>query len=174
MQEWVAMSRSFDVVTESPATVEEIFAAFGREEYWLARIAVGGGDATTLDSLTVGADDTVTVRVSQRLTPQLLPAVLAKRVRGDLKISNCETWKPVGDRQVRGQVSVAVSGGLGSGNVDAWLEPASNGSQLRYAVKVAVKIPLLGGKFEQSIGAGLVKSIPAVQRFTDEWIAEHA
>jgi hypothetical protein len=168
------MSRSFDVVTESPASVEEIFGAFGREEYWLARIAVGGGDATTLDSLTVDADDTVTVRTSQRVGPHVLPDVLAKRVRGELKISNCETWKPVDARQVRGQISVAVSGGLGSGHVEAWLEPASAGSQLRYTVKVAVKIPLLGGKFEKSIGAGLAKSIPAVQRFTDEWIAEHA
>ena len=67
-----------------------------------------------------------------------------------------------------------MSGGLGSGRAEAWLAPASNGSQLRYAVRVEVKIPLVGGKLEKSIGAGLAESIPAAQRFTTTWIAEHA
>ena len=80
----------------------------------------------------------------------------------------------VGDRQVRGQVSVSASGGLGSGRAEVLLAPTSNGSQLRYTVRVEVKIPLVGGKLEKSIGAGLAQSIPAVQRFTSRWIAEHA
>ena len=129
---------------------------------------------TTLDSLLVDADGTVTVRVTQHLGRQLLTGLVAKFVPGDLKILNCETWRPVGDRQVRGQVNVSVSGGLGSGRAEAWLAPASNGSQLRYAVRVEVKIPLVGGKLEKSIGAGLAKSIPAAQRFTATWIAENA
>jgi Protein of unknown function (DUF2505) len=41
-------------------------------------------------------------------------------------------------------------------------------------VKVEVKIPLIGSKLEKSIGANLAESIPAVQRFTTTWIAEHA
>ena len=168
------MSRSFDILTQSPASVEQIHAAFGREDYWLARIAAGDATATTLDSLIVDADGTVTVRVTQQLGRQLLPGLVAKFVPGDLKILNRETWRPVGDRQVRGQVNVSVSGGLGSGRAEAWLAPASNGSQLRYAVRVEVKIPLVGGKLEKSIGAGLAESIPAVQRFTTTWIAEHA
>jgi hypothetical protein len=50
-----------------------------------------------------------------------------------------------------------------------------NGSQLRCAVKVQVKIPLLGGKLEQSIGDSLAEEgIPGMQRFTANWIAEHA
>ena len=116
------MSRSFDILTESPASVEQIHAAFGREDYWLARIAVGDATiTTTLDSLLVDADGTVTVRVTQHLGRQLLPGLVAKFVPGDLKILNCETWRPVGDRQVRGQVNVSVSGGLGSCHAEAWL-----------------------------------------------------
>jgi hypothetical protein len=169
------MSRSFDIFTESPASVEQIHAAFGREDYWLARIAAADAAATTtLDSLIVDADGTVTVRATQHLGRQLLPGLVAKLVPGDLKMLNYETWTPVGDRQVRGQVSVSVSGGLGSGRAEAWLAPASNGSQLRCAVRVEVKIRLVGGKLEKSIGAGLAESIPAVQRFTARWIAEHA
>ena len=76
--------------------------------------------------------------------------------------------------KMRRQVNISASGGLGSGRAEAWLTPAGDGSQLRFAVRVEVKIPLLGGKLEKSIGAGLAESFPAVQRFTTTWIAEHA
>ncbi|MGH3970354.1 MAG: DUF2505 domain-containing protein, partial [Mycobacterium sp.] len=46
------MSRSFDILTESPASVEQIHAAFGREDYWLARHAAFEA-TSTLDSLSV-------------------------------------------------------------------------------------------------------------------------
>jgi hypothetical protein len=167
------MSRSFDILTESPASVEQIHAAFGREDYWLARIAADGA-AITLDSLIVDADGTVIVRTTQHLARQLLPGLVARLVTGDLKILHSETWRPVGDRQVRGQVSVSAPGGLGSGRADGWLAPAGNGSQFRFAMRVEVKIPMLGGKLEKSIGANLAENIPAVQRFTTTWIAEHA
>jgi hypothetical protein len=63
---------------------------------------------------------------------------------------------------------------LGSGRAEAWLAPAGNGSQLRVAVTVQVKIPLVGGKLENSIGADLAVNIPALHQFTTTWITEHA
>jgi uncharacterized protein DUF2505 len=166
------MPRSFDILTESPASVEQIHAAFGREDYWLARHAAGDA-IITLDSLIVDADGTVTVRTTQNVGRQLLPGLVAKFVPGDLKILHSETWRPVGDRQVRGQVSTSVPGGLGSSRAEAWLAPAGNGSQLRFAVRVEIKIPLVGGNFEKSIGAGLAENLTALYRFTSTWIAEH-
>jgi len=167
------MSRSFEISTESPASVEQIHAAFGREDYWLALHAASDA-TTTLDSLIVDTDGTVTMRSTQHLGRQLLPGLVAKLLPGDLKILHSEMWRPVGDRQVRGQISVSALGGLGSGRAEAWLAPAGNGSQLRVTVRVEVKIPLAGGKLEKFIGASLAVSIPAVQRFTATWIAEHA
>jgi hypothetical protein len=167
------MSRSFDILTESPASVEQIHAAFGREDYWQARIAADGA-AITLDSLIVDADGTVTVRVTQHLARQLLPGPVAKFAPGNLKLVHNETWKPAADGRVRGQVNVTTSPGVGSGRSEAWLEPTGNGTQLRFTVKVEVKIPLVGGKLEKTLGAGLAQSIPAVQRFTTTWIAENA
>ncbi len=41
-----------------------------------------------------------------------------------------------------------------------------NGSRLRFAATVQVKIPLVGGKLENSIGAELAENIPMIQRFT--------
>lgn len=168
------MPHSFDLSTESPASVEQVHAAFGREDYWLARIAARDAN-TTLDSLIVDADGTVTMRATQHLGRQLLPVLVAKLIPGDhLKIVSSETWRVAGDRQMRGQVSIAASGGLGSGRAEVWLTPAGDGSQLRFAVIVEVKIPLLGHKLEKAIGAGLARDIPALQRFTTTWIAEHA
>ncbi len=135
------MARSFDVSTESPASVEEVHAAFGSEDYWLARHSAGDA-TTTLDSLIVESDGTVTVHATQHLVRRLLPGLVAKLIPGDLKVVHSETWRPVGDRQVHGRVSVSASPGLGSGRAEAWLTPVSNGSQLRFAGKVEVKIPL--------------------------------
>ena len=126
-----------------------------------------------MDSLIVDADGTVRVRVTQRIRRQLLPGPVAKLVPGELKMVQSETWRPVGDGQVRGQVRVSASPGLGSGGAEVWLAPVGNGSQLRCAVKVQVKIPLVGGTLEKSIGDSLAEGIPETQRFTTNWIAEH-
>jgi hypothetical protein len=168
------MPRSFDVLTESPASVEQIHAAFSREDYWLARIALGDAAATTLDSLIVDADGTVTVRVTQHLGRQLLPGPVAKFAPGNLKLVHSERWKAAADGRVRGQVNVTTSPGVGSGRAEASLEPAGNGTRLRFTMRVEVKIPLVGGKLEKTLGAGFAESIPAVQRFTTTWIAENA
>jgi hypothetical protein len=64
--------------------------------------------------------------------------------------------------------------GLASGRAEACLAPAGNGSQLRFTATVTVRIPLVGGKLEDSIGADLAENIPAIQRFTTAWIIEHA
>jgi len=174
LEQWVVMSHSFDGLTESPASVEQIHAAFGREDYWQARVAAASATATTLDSLTVDADGTVTVRVTQHLGPQLLPGPIAKFVAGELRLVNTETWTPDGDRQVRGRVITSVSGGLGSCRATTWLAPAGNGSQLRFRGRVEVKIPLVGGALEKFIGANLAQTIPGVLNFTTTWIAEYA
>jgi len=167
------MSRLFDISTESPATVEQLHAAFSSEDYWADRFAAYDA-STVLDSLIVKADGTVTMRATQHVGRQLLPGLVAKLVPGDLKISHSETWGPIADRQVRGQVTVSAPAGLGSGRAEAWLTAAANGSRLRFATTVEIKIPLLGGNIEKSIGADLARNIPEMERFTTTWIAEHA
>jgi hypothetical protein len=37
-----------------------------------------------------------------------------------------------------------------------------------------VKLPLVGGKIEKYLGGHLAEGIPATQRFTTDWIAEHS
>lgn len=166
------MPHSFVVLTDSPATIDQIHAAFRREDYWLARVA--GGDSTELDSLVVDADGRVRVRITQHLGRQILPGVVARVVSADLKLLYTETWHLAGDGRVRGESIVSASGGLGSSRAENWLTAVSGAAQLRSEVKVEVKIPLVGGQLEKSIGAALAKSIPETLRFTTTWIAEQA
>jgi len=168
------MPRSFEGSTDSPASVERLHAAFGREDYWLDRLATSNAAATTLDSLIVDADGTVAVSLTQHLGRQLLPGPVVKLVPGDVKLVHTETWTPDGDGSVSGRIDVTVAGGLGSCRAKTWLAPAAKGSQLRFTGRVEVKIPLVGGNLEKSLGANLAENIPAVVRFTTTWVAENA
>jgi hypothetical protein len=167
------MPRSVDLLMESPATVEQVHSAFSEQEYWLARLSAFGG-STTLDSLVVDADGTVTVATTQDLRHELLPGMLGKFYPNDLKILRSETWKPVGASRVRGQVSVRASGAPGSGRGTALLESHPDGSQLTFTATVEVKIPLVGGRIESWIAGQLTEEIPAIQSFTTDWITENA
>lgn len=165
------MPCSIDIVTESPATVEQIKAAFDSEDYWLARLA--GDNGVKLDSLHADAEGAVTVVITQYLGRHLLPGVIARTVPADLKLTYRETWCPDGDGHLHGKATVSAAGGLGSSRAHNSLVPIGSGSRLLSAVEVEVKVPLLGRRLEQSIAAGLSESIPSTMRFTTAWIAEH-
>ncbi len=167
------MSRSFEVSFESPASVEQVYAALGDEEYWLARLAAFGG-SKTLDSLVVGDDGAVRVVVTEDLRHGKLPGILAKFYRGDLRIVSTEEWTPSGDGRVDAQVTVAVIGAPGSGHGTAVLAPLDSGSRLTFHATVEFKVPLVGGTIESFIAREFAQGIPDIQRFTANWLSEHA
>jgi Protein of unknown function (DUF2505) len=167
------MPRSFDVSTDSPASVEEIHSAFSDEQYWLARLAAYGGDTITLDSLIVDDDGIVDVATTQDLRHDLLPGVLAKVFPGDLKVVRKEIWRPIDGRRVHGDVSITAFGAPASGVGSAVLAPIADGSRLRFSGTLQVRIPLVGGTIEKYLGGQIALEIPHVQRFTTDWIAEH-
>jgi hypothetical protein len=166
------MARSFDVAVDSPASVEQVHAAFSGEDYWLARLATLNG-STTLESLVVDDDHTVRVATTQDLGRDLLPGIVSKFYRRDLKIQHTETWRPV-DGQLRGEISVAVSGAPGSGSGAASVAPAQSGSVLTLTGTVEFKVPLVGGMIESFIAREFAHGIPNIQDFTAKWVTEHA
>jgi hypothetical protein len=166
------MPRSFDVSVESRASVEQVHRAFSDEDYWLARF-VAFGTSTTLDSLIVDSDGTVTVSTTQDLRRDGLPRLVARFYPGDLKILSTETWQPIGGRQVRGEVSIAAAGAPGSGRGAALLVPMGDRSQLSFNGTVEFRVPLVGGKIESFLGGQFAEHIPEIQRFTTAWIREH-
>jgi Protein of unknown function (DUF2505) len=173
VRNWFAMARSFDVSIDSPAHVEQVHAAFSGEDYWLARLAAMNG-STTLESLVVDDDRTVRVVTTQDLGRDLLPGIVAKFYRRDLKVRHTETWTPLGDHRLRGEISVAVSGAPGSGFGAALVAPTETGSLLTFSGTVEFKVPLVGGTIESFIAREFAQGIPDIQHFTAEWVAEHA
>jgi hypothetical protein len=166
------MPRSFDVSVESPASVEQVHAALSTEDYWLGRLAALSG-STTLHSLVVDADDTVRVATAQDLGRDLLPGIVAKFYHRDLTIRHTETWKRNGDRQLHGEIGVAVSGAPGSGTGAAVVAPAQHGSRMTMTGTVRFNVPLVGGAIEGYIAREFANGIPNIQRFTATWIGEH-
>lgn len=166
------MPRSFDVVFESPASVEQVHAAFGNADYWQARMAAFGGDKT-LDDLTVAPDGTVRVVVAEDLRHGALPGMLTKIYRGDLNIISTEVWTPAADGRVDGTIDVAVTGAPGSGRGTAVLDTAGSGSRMELTGTITFKVPLLGGPIETFLARKFSQGIPEIQRFTSAWVAEN-
>jgi Protein of unknown function (DUF2505) len=162
--------RSFEVSVESPASVEQVHGAFGEADYWSSRFAAFG-TTTTVESLIVGPDGTVSVDMVQDLRQGGLPKLLTRFYPGDLKVLTTETWQPVGDRQVRGEVTIAAVGAPGSGRGAALLMPVGDGSQMTFNGIVDFKVPLVGGKIESYLGGQFAELISEIQRFTTAWIA---
>jgi hypothetical protein len=166
------MSNSFDLSSESPASVEQVLSAYGEEDYWLARnVALGGSKA--LNSLVVDSDGTVTVTIIEDLRHGMLPGILAKLYRGDLNIRSTERWKPAGSREVNGEINVSVTGAPASGSAAAVLAPSGSGSRLKLTGTVEFKVPLVGSKIESYLAREFAQGIPEIQRFTTTWITQN-
>ena len=166
------MPRSFDVSADSPATVEQVHSAFSDEGYWLARLATMNG-STALESLIVDDDQTVRVATTQDLGRDLVPGIVAKFYRRDLKVRHTETWRPIGG-QLRGEINVAVSGAPGSGSGAALVAPTQNGSRMTFEGSVEFKVPLVGGTIESFIAREFARGIPDIQHFITKGVTEHA
>jgi Protein of unknown function (DUF2505) len=169
-----AMPRSFDFSVESPASVEQIHSAFSEEDYWLARLAAFSGGIGKLDSLIIGTGGSVSVVIIQDVRHEGLPKLVAKFYPREWRVVQNETWSPIGGGLVRGEVSITSHGAPGSGFGTALLAPAQNGSRLKCTATVEFKVPLVGGKVESLIGRQLAKQFSVIQRFTHNWVTEHA
>ena len=167
------MPRSVDLTADSPASVEQFQSAFGNEHYWRDGLAVNDAGAAVLDLLDVGADGGVTVVMTLSPLRDRLPGPVAQLHRGHLQIRHTETWRPVGDGRVRGQIDFTVSGAPLSGGGAVWLTPVPDGSRLTCTATVTVRVPLIGGAIERFLGGQLPDGIRAAQRLTTEWIVEH-
>ncbi|WP_428341147.1 DUF2505 domain-containing protein [Mycobacterium sp.] len=166
------MPRPFDVSVESPASVDQVHTAFSAEDYWRARLANMSG-STTLESLVVDDDRTVRVTTVQDLGRDVLPGIVSKFYRRDINVRSTETWTPSGD-QLRGKITVAVTGAPGSGSAEALVTPMNSGSLLMLNGTVEFKVPLVGGTVESFIAREFAQGIPDVQDFTTRWVSEHA
>ena len=163
------MPREFAVSVTSPTSVEEVRQAFGNETYWHDRF-VALGTSTTLTELTVAGGGTITVKTVQDLRHDGLPSLIATIYRRDLLVHSTEQWTPDGQGRVLGTIDIDVAGAPGSGCGHAVLQPSGEGSQLDFSGTVEFRVPLIGGRVESFISDQFTQLLPAIQRFTTNWI----
>ncbi len=162
------MPRSFDLVVDSTSSVEQFHGAFGDEQYWRTRLA--RMDNGELQELTVDPDRVVRVRTCFRLLSAELPKIVTKLRRGNWELVHCETWTPTSGGELRGEVTVDLTGGPLSVRSAGLLAPTADGARLTYSATVAVRVPLIGGPVEGLIGSQLPAWIQQIQEFTTTWI----
>lgn len=165
------MPRTFALSAQYRGSVEQMYATFADERYWLARLADSGADTATLDSMTAGDDGGVEVTTTQAICRSRLPALAAQFHPGNLEVVRTERWHPVRDRKAHAEVTGKILRAPARLHGDAVLQPSATGCTLNVAATVQVDIPLVGGKVESFIGGQLTELMRAEQRFTSMWIA---
>src|SRR5271155_6139558 len=125
------MPRSFDMSTDYVVTVEEVFRAFGEEQYWLARLADSGADDTALDSIQLGGPSgdggTIDVITTQVLRADRLPGIITQFHRGDLRIRREERWEPITNGSATATITGSILDAPASLTGTAVLEPVEAG-----------------------------------------------
>jgi hypothetical protein len=167
------MSRSFDIATDYPLTVQQVHAAYRDERYWLARLARSGAEKMTLDRITLGADGSVEAATTQVVPRDKLPGPVTRLLAGGLHIKRTEKWGPIQGGRATGTVAATTPGAPVRISGSLELIPLGADSRLRCKVVVEVKVPLLGSSFEGVIGNRLADLVAAEQRFTTAWINEN-
>lgn len=169
------MPRTFTLSQRYQASVEQVYAAFADERYWLARLADSGADTVALDAMTVHPDGSIDISTRQGIHRDKLPALAAQFHPGDLNLTRHEIWYPIHDGKARAEVTGKIVGAPAKVSGDAVLEPAFEsagaGCLLRLTATVKVDIPLVGGKIENFIGTQLAELMTTEQRFTSTWLA---
>ncbi|MGN6338491.1 DUF2505 domain-containing protein [Mycobacterium sp.] len=168
------MPRSFDLSADYDGSVDDVHRAFTDANYWRARLAGSGVDVATLESLSVGDEDTVEVVTLQVIRSDKLPGMVTQLHSGDLRIRREETWGPVTGGAATGSVMGSIVDAPVNLAGSAVLEPIeeTGGARLTFRATVQVRVPIIGGKLENIIGNQLAELIAAEQRFTTEWIAK--
>jgi uncharacterized protein DUF2505 len=172
------MPRSFDLSADYKDSVEEVHRAFRTEKYWRARLADIPVDDARLELLRVGGesgdDGTVDVITLQVVHSHHLPALVKQLHRGDLCVRREETWGPVTDGAATASIVGAIVGTPVQVSGTAELSPGTlEGARLTFRITVTVRIPIIGGKVENLIGAHLADLVTREQRLTTEWIADN-
>jgi xanthine/CO dehydrogenase XdhC/CoxF family maturation factor len=105
--------------------------------------------------LIIDTDGSVHVVIVQDLR-RLAACAVREALSRDLEVVQKETWSLIGGGMVRGEVSTAARGALGSGFGTVLMAPR-NGSGLKCTATVEFKVPLIGGKIESYVGRQMVE-----------------
>jgi hypothetical protein len=163
------MSRPIDYRCTYPTDVGRTFATLADPVYLRARLAeVGGPDAELLEHTRDG--DEVRYRLRFALPRAVLPALVQSLVGDQLLIERTESLRPDGDGY-RGDVDVAVPGAPVRASGGMALRPAATGSEFTVHTDVVVRVPLIGGRIEESVAENVRQLLKLESEFTRKWLA---
>ena len=168
------MPRSFDLAAAYGCSAAQVLTAFSDKQYWLTRLELSGCDETSLDVLNTGDDGAIDVVTTQTVRLARLPAIVTQIHRADLTLVREENWTPLAGGQSSATIAAKMLGTPARVRASAALSESACGARGDVYVTVEVKIPLLGGKLEEQIGAQLVELLRLEQEFTDKWVSDHS
>ena len=163
------MSRQFDYRATPPHPATAVFAAMVDADCLRARLAkLGGRNAALLEH---DADaEHARFRVQHGLDPEDMPSAVRSFLPSDFVIIRLETWRRDDDGRYTGMADVQVPHTPADASGQMGLRDANPGSELRIRTDVAVKVPLVGGRIEESVGAQILKLLASETAFTLDWM----
>ncbi len=167
------MSSQFDYRATPPRPAAAVFAAMVDAECLRARLAKLGGRNAALLEHEADAEH-ARFRVQHGLEPEDMPSAVRSFLPADFVIVRLETWRRDGDGRYTGMADVDVPGTPADATGQMGLRDAGTGSELRIRTDVTVRVPLLGGRIEASVGEQILKLLNAETTFTLDWMNRNA
>jgi len=167
------MSSQFDYRATPPRPAAAVFAAMVDADCLRARLAALGGRNAALLEHAADADG-ARFRVQHGLEPGDMPQAVRSFLPADFVIRRLETWRRADDGKYTGTADVEVPGTPASATGQMGLRDAGPGSELRIRTDVTVRVPLLGGRIEASVGEQILKLLNAETTFTLDWMNRNA
>jgi len=163
------MPRQIDYRSTSPFTAEQVFGAMADPDYLRARLQHLGGPGAAL--LKHAAEDGgVRYTLRHGLDNDALPGIVQSLVGGDLVIERTESVRRDG-AGYRGNVEVSVPGAPVAAAGTMTLRDAPGGSEFAVRAEVTVRVPLVGGRIEATIGEQVQRLLAAETEFTRTWLS---
>lgn len=159
------MSRQFDYHAASEFPAERVFATMVDADVLRARLAELGGRNAALLEHEANADG-ARFRLRHGLNTEDLPQAIRGFVPENFVIDRLETWTRTGEGRYEGSAQVAVPGTPASATGRMNLADNGRGSDLDVRTDITVKVPLLGGKIEASVGEQITDLLALETDFT--------
>ncbi|MHA6792411.1 DUF2505 domain-containing protein [Pseudonocardia bannensis] len=167
------MARSIDYRSTSLHPADEVYATMVDPDYLQARLERLGGPGAAL--LEHSADvHGARYRLRHGLDAEHLPAIVQKVLTGDIVIERSESWTRRGEGHYDGEVTVRIPGTPAAAS--GWMRLADlNGadagnSELVVHADVTVKVPLIGGKIEDTIAEQVTRLLASETAFTLDYL----
>lgn len=170
------MPRSIDYRATYEWPAQRVYQVLADIDYLRERLRVLGGDNELVDHEVTA--DGVRFEVRQGVRAEVMPAIARTVVDGGLTIDRRETWREE-EGQYHGGVRAGVSGMPGTITASLWLRdlPSTQGAEVsEFVVEGSVKVgmPFVGGKLEELFVTEVSSLLTDEQRFTAEWLSQHA